>query len=195
MAQGFVHPEYLVDTGWLLVSMTRTRGGCFACSATSARWCTTADSRNGARKVGQSKADPPGRVRRRITTRVARAGRWSPARTTCSRRSGMRIPAPSMRCVPGNTPAPVAYITLAAAISRRSVNMATVDENNACKSAEDPPLVCRASFQTGVITYCGGEIAAMADTQVLTMHRHNNVRLYEASLSEWARDPALPIQM
>ncbi len=72
MAQGFVHPEYLVDTGWLLVWMTRTCGGCFACSATSARWCSTADSRNGARKVGQSKADPLGRAKAHYDARGAR---------------------------------------------------------------------------------------------------------------------------
>jgi len=79
-----------------------------------------------------------------------------------------------------------------------SVNLAaiaTVDENNVYKSAEE----LRHMFATplskpSVITYCGGGIAATADTLVLTMLGHNNVRLYDASLSEWARDPALPMQ-
>ncbi len=56
-------------------------------------------------------------------------------------------------------------------------------------------LFAKPLSKPAVITYCGGGIAATADTQVLTMHGHNNVRLYEASLSEWARDPALPMQM
>jgi thiosulfate/3-mercaptopyruvate sulfurtransferase len=29
---------------------------------------------------------------------------------------------------------------------------------------------------------------------VLTMLGHDNVKLYDASLSEWARDPALPME-
>lgn len=45
-----------------------------------------------------------------------------------------------------------------------------------------------------VITYCGGGIAASADALVLTMLGHENVLLYDASLSEWAADPALPMQ-
>jgi thiosulfate/3-mercaptopyruvate sulfurtransferase len=44
-----------------------------------------------------------------------------------------------------------------------------------------------------VIAYCGGGIAASADALVLTMLGHTNVRIYDASLSEWAKDPALPM--
>ena len=43
-------------------------------------------------------------------------------------------------------------------------------------------------------TYGGGGSAATADTLVLTMLGHDNVKLYDASLSEWARDPALPME-
>ena len=45
-----------------------------------------------------------------------------------------------------------------------------------------------------VITYCGGGIAASADALALVMLGHENVRLYDASLSEWAIDPSLPME-
>jgi len=45
-----------------------------------------------------------------------------------------------------------------------------------------------------VITYCGGGIAASADAFALAMLGHENVRLYDASLSEWAIDPLLPME-
>jgi thiosulfate/3-mercaptopyruvate sulfurtransferase len=44
-----------------------------------------------------------------------------------------------------------------------------------------------------VITYCGGGIAASADALALVMLGHKNVRLYDASLTEWAKDPSLPM--
>jgi thiosulfate/3-mercaptopyruvate sulfurtransferase len=45
-----------------------------------------------------------------------------------------------------------------------------------------------------VITYCGGGIAASADALILTMLGHSNVRIYDASLSEWAKDESLPME-
>jgi len=45
-----------------------------------------------------------------------------------------------------------------------------------------------------VINYCGGGIAASADALVLVMLGHKDVKLYDASLSEWAKDPALPME-
>jgi thiosulfate/3-mercaptopyruvate sulfurtransferase len=45
-----------------------------------------------------------------------------------------------------------------------------------------------------VITYCGGGIAASSDAFVLTLLGHDQVSVYDASLSEWARDPSLPMQ-
>ena len=74
--------------------------------------------------------------------------------------------------------------------------MATVDHNNVYKSAEELRRMFAVPLsKPAVITYCGGGIAASADTLVLTMLGHDNVRLYDASLSEWARDPALPMEM
>lgn len=79
-----------------------------------------------------------------------------------------------------------------------SVNLAaagTVDDDNVYKSAAELRRMFAGPLSIpAVITYCGGGIAATADTLVLTMLGHDNVRLYDASLSEWARDPALPME-
>ena len=45
-----------------------------------------------------------------------------------------------------------------------------------------------------VITYCGGGIAASADALALIMLGHKDVKLYDASLSEWAKDASLPME-
>jgi thiosulfate/3-mercaptopyruvate sulfurtransferase len=45
-----------------------------------------------------------------------------------------------------------------------------------------------------VINYCGGGIAASADAMALIMLGHKDVKLYDASLSEWANDPTLPME-
>jgi thiosulfate/3-mercaptopyruvate sulfurtransferase len=50
------------------------------------------------------------------------------------------------------------------------------------------------AFDGQVITYCGGGIAASADALALVMLGHPNVRLYDASMSEWATDPTLPME-
>jgi len=45
-----------------------------------------------------------------------------------------------------------------------------------------------------VIAYCGGGIAASADALALVMLGHTNVKLYDASMSEWAKDDRLPME-
>jgi thiosulfate/3-mercaptopyruvate sulfurtransferase len=50
------------------------------------------------------------------------------------------------------------------------------------------------AFDKRVITYCGGGIAASADALALIMLGHPEVRLYDASLREWAIDPNLPME-
>ena len=45
-----------------------------------------------------------------------------------------------------------------------------------------------------VIAYCGGGIAASSDAFVLTLLGHEGVAVYDASLSEWAADPSLPME-
>ena len=44
------------------------------------------------------------------------------------------------------------------------------------------------------ITYCGGGLAASTDALALVMLGHPDVRLYDASMSEWSNDPALPME-
>ncbi len=62
-----------------------------------------------------------------------------------------------------------------------------------------PPEALRAKLGAAgaldrpVIAYCGGGIAASADAMILTMLGHRDVRIYDASLSEWAKDEALPM--
>jgi thiosulfate/3-mercaptopyruvate sulfurtransferase len=45
-----------------------------------------------------------------------------------------------------------------------------------------------------VITYCGGGIAASSAALALTLLGHDRVAVYDASLSEWAADPTLPME-
>jgi thiosulfate/3-mercaptopyruvate sulfurtransferase len=45
-----------------------------------------------------------------------------------------------------------------------------------------------------IITYCGAGIAASSDAFALALLGRDDVAVYDASLSEWARDPALPMQ-
>jgi thiosulfate/3-mercaptopyruvate sulfurtransferase len=45
-----------------------------------------------------------------------------------------------------------------------------------------------------VICYCGGGIAASLDLFVLHLLGYRNLGLYDASMSEWARDESLPIE-
>jgi thiosulfate/3-mercaptopyruvate sulfurtransferase len=45
-----------------------------------------------------------------------------------------------------------------------------------------------------VIVYCGGGISATIDLFLLHQLGFDNLRLYDGSMGEWARDPALPIE-
>jgi thiosulfate/3-mercaptopyruvate sulfurtransferase len=46
-----------------------------------------------------------------------------------------------------------------------------------------------------VIAYCGGAIAASSDAFVLTLLGVENVAIYNGSMTEWAADPDLPLQI
>jgi thiosulfate/3-mercaptopyruvate sulfurtransferase len=46
-----------------------------------------------------------------------------------------------------------------------------------------------------VIAYCGGGIAATSVALVMAMLGRDDVRVYDASLTEWAADPALPMEL
>ena len=79
-----------------------------------------------------------------------------------------------------------------------SINIAAihnVDADNCFKTpAELRTLFAPALAKPSVITYCGGGIAATSAALVLTMLGHPHVKVYDASLTEWAADPALPMQ-
>ncbi len=45
-----------------------------------------------------------------------------------------------------------------------------------------------------IVLYCGGGIAATNDAFILTMLGHDNVTVYDASMSEWANDLSLPME-
>ena len=49
------------------------------------------------------------------------------------------------------------------------------------------------AFYRSVICYCGGGISATCDAFALTLLGHDDVRVYDGSMSEWVRDPDLPL--
>ena len=44
-----------------------------------------------------------------------------------------------------------------------------------------------------VIAYCGGGISATIDAMALTLIGHNDVAIYDGSMSEWVKDDKLPL--
>jgi len=81
-----------------------------------------------------------------------------------------------------------------------SVNVPTVGLIDPASGTFLPAAALRAKFDTvgafdkRVITYCGGGIAASATALALVMLGHPDVRLYDASMSEWAVDDTLPME-
>lgn len=81
-----------------------------------------------------------------------------------------------------------------------SINVPALHMTDPATNRFKPPSELRALLGAALakpeaITYCGGGIAASSVAMVLTMLGHPNVRLYDASLSEWARDPTLPMEV
>jgi thiosulfate/3-mercaptopyruvate sulfurtransferase len=81
-----------------------------------------------------------------------------------------------------------------------SVNVPTAGLIDPAANTFLPPDRLRAqfdqvhAFDKQVITYCGGGIAASATAHALVMLGHPAVRLYDASMSEWAIDESLPME-
>jgi thiosulfate/3-mercaptopyruvate sulfurtransferase len=82
-----------------------------------------------------------------------------------------------------------------------STNVAARDLVDPATHAYLPPEIVREKFVAAgalgagrVITYCGGGIAASSDAFVLTLLGKDDVAVYDASLSEWANDPSLPME-
>lgn len=70
-----------------------------------------------------------------------------------------------------------------------------VNHDNTFKSENElRSMFADAMRKPEVITYCGGGIAATSVALALEMLGYNNVRVYDASLTEWAADPELPMQ-
>jgi thiosulfate/3-mercaptopyruvate sulfurtransferase len=46
-----------------------------------------------------------------------------------------------------------------------------------------------------IIAYCGGGISATVDIFALSLLGHDDVKLYDGSLTEWSADPALPLEV
>jgi thiosulfate/3-mercaptopyruvate sulfurtransferase len=81
-------------------------------------------------------------------------------------------------------------------------------QNLYCESLLDPESKCfhppqrlrdlvgatRAMEAERVIAYCGGGIAASSNALALTLLGLGGVAVYDASLSEWAADPGLPME-
>ena len=83
----------------------------------------------------------------------------------------------------------------------KSVNVPAAALIDPATGAFLPAPALRAKFaavgafdKARVITYCGGGIAASADALALVVLGHPDVRLYDASMSEWANDLSLPME-
>lgn len=80
-----------------------------------------------------------------------------------------------------------------------SINIAAVDHvrpDNTFKDVEElRRLFAPALVEPEVIAYCGGGIAATSVALVLAMLGHDKVRIYDASLTEWAADRSLPMTL
>ncbi len=46
-----------------------------------------------------------------------------------------------------------------------------------------------------ILIYCGGGIAATLDAFLLWQLGYENIAVYDASMSEWAKDPSLPVEV
>jgi thiosulfate/3-mercaptopyruvate sulfurtransferase len=80
-----------------------------------------------------------------------------------------------------------------------SINLAAVHhitpDNTFRPAAELRVMMAPAMAQPEVITYCGGGIAATSVALVLAMLGYDAVKVYDNSLTEWAADPGLPMEL
>jgi thiosulfate/3-mercaptopyruvate sulfurtransferase len=67
-------------------------------------------------------------------------------------------------------------------------------DNTFKSAAELQAMFAPALAKPEVITYCGGGIAATSVALSLAMLGYDRVKVYDNSLTEWAADPALPLE-
>lgn len=71
-----------------------------------------------------------------------------------------------------------------------------LNPDNTFRAAEElSRMFAPALNSPSVITYCGGGIAATSVALVLAMLGRPDARVYDASLTEWAADPQLPMEL
>lgn len=63
-----------------------------------------------------------------------------------------------------------------------------------------PELAARAdavlrSADSPVVLYCGGGISATGTALALTLLGRDDIAVYDGSLEEWSRNPALPLEL
>ena len=82
-----------------------------------------------------------------------------------------------------------------------SVNVPAASLVDAASPAFKPPGAVAAAFASvgadrskRVLLYCGGGIAATLDAFLLHQLGHRDIAVYDASMSEWAKDETLPIE-
>jgi thiosulfate/3-mercaptopyruvate sulfurtransferase len=74
--------------------------------------------------------------------------------------------------------------------------LAQVRDDNTFNSIDELRVMFEQAMKAPqVITYCGGGIAATSVALALDMLGHTNVKVYDASLTEWAADAALPMEI
>jgi thiosulfate/3-mercaptopyruvate sulfurtransferase len=83
-----------------------------------------------------------------------------------------------------------------------SVNISFLGVLNSETNAYLPLEEIRAQFTSAgvlgkdrIIAYCGGGIAACSDAFLLTLLGARNVAVYDGSMTEWAADPKLPLEV
>ncbi|MCK1714466.1 MULTISPECIES: sulfurtransferase [unclassified Bradyrhizobium] len=85
--------------------------------------------------------------------------------------------------IPGSVNVPAA--TLVSAADKTLTTLADAEAKFASQGiTRDKDVIC----------YCGGGISATIDLLLLTQLGYDKLTLYDASMGEWARDPALPIE-
>lgn len=73
---------------------------------------------------------------------------------------------------------------------------AHVNADNTFKNLDElRVLLAQAMQKPKAITYCGGGIAATSVALGLAMLGHKSVKVYDASLTEWAADAGLPMEL